>query len=126
MRFVLGKFIMNKKKTLSVLSLIGYAVLIFYVSSLTGEQTEPSDWIFDVDRTILHFVEFAVLGGLSFYTLGQFSNRILLPIGFSMLYALLDEVHQFFVPTRFFDVFDVIVNMIGVFVGAILLFLYRS
>ncbi|GAH22780.1 unnamed protein product, partial [marine sediment metagenome] len=31
----------------------------------------------------------------------------------SILYGILDEIHQYFVPTRFFDEIDIFCNIIG-------------
>lgn len=40
----------------------------------------------------------------------------------SMLYGYLDEVHQYFVPTRYYDIVDIVCNFIGVILGVIIYF----
>ena len=74
-----------------------------------------------------HAFNFAVLALLIAWAIA--SNEILtlakfrLALSFSVLYALSDEVHQIFVPTRTFQIQDLIVDAFGALLG---LFLFQT
>jgi len=38
-------------------------------------------------------------------------------IAFSVLYAFLDEFHQYFVPYRYFDFYDIVFDTLGIILG---------
>lgn len=68
-----------------------------------------------------HFTEFAVLGALlsnalRTYTLSA-KLRWLLPVGIGALYAVTDEIHQYFVPERACRFLDVCIDTSGVLFG---------
>tara|TARA_B100001121_G_scaffold151103_1_gene132172 strand:+ start:449 stop:820 length:372 start_codon:yes stop_codon:yes gene_type:complete len=42
---------------------------------------------------------------------------------FSMLFALSDEFHQTFVPTRSFEVLDLVADLVGIFLALLLLYI---
>jgi VanZ family protein len=39
------------------------------------------------------------------------------------LYAFLDEVHQYFVPDRYFDFYDIVFDIVGIILGYFAYFL---
>ena len=94
------------------------AVMIFYFSSLPnplppGPPGPPS--IVDINL-ILHICEFAALS--FFVAYGYFHKfNVKYVILFTVIYAVIDEIHQYFVPNRYFDVFDVFIDIIGVAIG---------
>ncbi len=103
---------------LKLLPAIVIAIIIFYLSSLSnplppGPPGPPS--IIDIN-IILHMCEYA---GFSFFVaFGYFSKfNIKYTVSFTIIYAILDEVHQHFVPNRFFDIFDIFIDIIGVIIG---------
>ena len=94
------------------------AVIIFYFSSLSNPLPSvppgpPS--LIDIN-ILLHLCEFA---GLSFFVaFGYFSKfNIKYTVLITVTYAILDEIHQYFVPNRYFDVFDVMIDILGVAIG---------
>ena len=103
---------------LKLLPAIIIAAMIFYFSSLSNPlPPAPPGPPSLVDMNILlHLCEFA---GLSFFVaFGYFSKfNIKYTVLFTVTYAILDEVHQYFVPNRYFDVFDVVIDIIGVAIG---------
>ena len=113
---------MDKALTLSIIALIGYMVLIFYFSSLPGDIPPPGAEILDMPRTIMHVGEYAILGLLVNLVIVQrfsrISKSILYSSVFSSLYGVTDEIHQSFVPTRCFDIYDICADMIGGIIGA--------
>jgi len=43
----------------------------------------------------------------------SFARQFYLPIAFAMLYGISDEIHQYFVPGRHFDPFDIVADTAG-------------
>ncbi len=98
---------------------IAYAALIFFMSSLPGDELpEMPFWSFD---KILHSVEFGLFGIL-LYRAFRFPRPVSKPYAATLAvgipYALLDELHQLFVPGRYCDVFDFIMDVVGIVVFA--------
>ncbi len=97
-----------------------YAGAIFYFSSLPAEGfpfiTHPWD-------KIIHFGEYAILGIISFKAFSQnfsfksLSTLYIICLAFGSLYGLSDELHQIFVPLRFFSVWDWFADIGGVSLG---------
>ncbi len=76
-------------------------------------------------RTCAHFVEFMVLGLLSYQFFRAYYDRksiykILIPVAGSIAYAITDELHQLFVPGRACDIFDVMVDTAGIITGVLI------
>lgn len=80
-------------------------------------------------RKTAHFTEYAILGALFYLNLIQFPKlnshikKLLLPILFSFLYAITDELHQVFVPGRSAQFRDVLIDTLGASFGAIIAYL---
>lgn len=73
----------------------------------------------DAFRKLAHFSEFAALGfgfcgTVYFY---KTELKVVVPLILSVLYAVSDEIHQFFVPERACRVFDIFVDSIGSLCG---------
>ena len=79
-------------------------------------------------RKIAHFVEYMILGGLSaaswvLYQEEEKENRkpfFLIAWGFCVLFAVLDELHQAFVPGRTSSIRDILLDSVGALFGAFL------
>ncbi len=103
-----------------------FGIIIFYLSSLSNPYpTPPPGQIAMFLNPLLHLCEFGLLTFLIFF--GFFSkvkSAYLLTVSF--FYALLDEIHQFFVPYRYFDVYDLIIDSIGVVFGFIAYLLVKK
>ncbi len=85
--------------------------LIFWASSQTGGGEIP-EWA----RVAAHFSEYALLAALWLWALHPSLGRSAWPLAaaISIAYAVSDEVHQSFVPGRFSDPLDVLVDSLGV------------
>lgn len=109
---------MNKSISLHGPTLF-WALLIFSLSSIPS--LDVPDLGFQVQDKFYHACEFAVFGFLlrrsatafscSASTLWKLSALI------GVLYAVLDEIHQYFVPGREADWGDLIADVIGIFIG---------
>ncbi len=73
-------------------------------------------------RKLAHLTEYAVLGGLVFAFLSTYiippDRKYYLSAAFSFLYAMSDELHQYFVPSRSCKFTDVMIDTAGAFLGA--------
>ncbi len=93
---------------------LAYMSLIFYLSSIPLHFPEVINK-FDPSKFTLHTIEYSILGFLVFYA----SKKRNFSIIFSSFYGLSDEIHQYFVPFRYFDWFDLLADVIGSILGVI-------
>ncbi|TFG02177.1 MAG: VanZ family protein [Promethearchaeota archaeon] len=107
---------------LRIIPAIIFAGIIFYFSSLSNPYlVEPPGppRILELDITIndiLHICEYALLSFLvAFGFSGKVRSVYLLLV--TIIYAILDEVHQYFVPNRYFSFYDILLDSIGVVLG---------
>lgn len=73
-------------------------------------------------RKSAHFTAYGILGFLSWFALFDIKKgkRYLIAVGFSMLYACSDEIHQYFVPGRSCELRDVLIDTSGAALGALI------
>lgn len=96
-----------------------YMGLIYYLSSLS----HPPSVLVKAPDYVLHAVEYFVLYVLVFLALHEGLHRYpgrgsyWVPAVIAILYGLLDEYHQKFVPNRDASLRDVLADMVGVGVG---------
>ncbi|MHA2036932.1 MAG: VanZ family protein [Promethearchaeota archaeon] len=94
-------------------------IVIFYFSSLSNPYpTPPSEQVSAFLNPLLHVCEYGLLTFLIFFGFYSKVKPIYL-LGSSFFYAFLDEVHQYFVPNRYFDIFDLIIDFVGIMLGFI-------
>jgi len=113
----------NRKRTLFyLLPAVGYAALIFALSSMTLDIDELKPvLIFD---TLLHFAEYYVLGYLLMraFTTSGIPLLAASPVAAAILvgsaYGMSDEIHQAFVPGRDASPVDFLFDAAGVSLAA--------
>lgn len=104
-----------------------YATAIILMSSIPRLSAPEFKFLF-FDK-LAHFVEYAVFAFLTFRSFSHISHKVtrgwafLLSALFLSLFALLDELHQYFVPGRYSDVYDLIGDILGALV--VLVYLWR-
>lgn len=99
---------------------LAYMAFIWYLSSKSSNSVVDLGLYDSMIKESLHLVEFAILYGLlvlALLTWGELSDKankgaILLAVA----YALLDELHQSFIPSRSASVFDLVKDMTGILV----------
>lgn len=101
-------------RRISLLSFFIYSGLIFILSSI---PVKIPYYFFDPRKLTLHFIEYFILGTLSFFAIRKKNISIAFPI----TYGITDEIHQYFVPGRFFDFYDMLVDSIGSVAGVMLI-----
>ncbi|MBI5855868.1 MAG: VanZ family protein [Nitrospirae bacterium] len=98
---------------------VGYAVLIFTLSSLSGSEMPFSLFPIPYNDKILHAL---VYGGLALLALRAFRHAagligaryaLVLAVVVAALYGMSDELHQVFVPNRHADVWDWVADTAG-------------
>lgn len=98
----------------------------FYFNMFSCEGTQNISVLFPhgecLIRTAGHVIEYFILGILILLLLRKlrFRKYVIIAAGICMLYAIGDEIHQFFVPGRGPQVTDVIVDTASSILGIIL------
>lgn len=79
---------------------------------------------------VLHLIEYAILGVLLSYGVDlnakEFPEKIYFILFVGLLFGLLDEIHQYYVPSRTFDIFDIFADVAGIIIGAFLYILFTQ
>lgn len=96
-----------------------WAGLIFYLSSQPSIEAPA---LFPGQDKLFHLIAFGILG---FFTMGSQqayhegypTKRAWLVALVVSLYGILDETHQYFVPGRSADVYDVLADALGALLG---------
>jgi len=108
------------------------SVMSFLLRFLKAESTEvilSDTTMYSLAEFLLrksaHFFVFTVLGLLLCTTICQYPNairlqKIALPLSLGILYACIDELHQYFVPGRACQIRDVCIDAVGVLCGVLL------
>ncbi len=111
-----------KRALLALLPALGYAGLIFWLSSQSNPLPFLPQGFLSQDK-LLHALEYAVLAGLLFAGLRLAGLRTGLAIVVAVLaasvYGASDELHQSFVPNRTADVLDWVADTLGALAGAL-------
>lgn len=96
-----------------------FAVLIFIFSSLPGDKLPEIR--FGLGDKFIHVIEFGLFG-IFLYHAFRFSSPISKPyfatLCVGIVYALLDEIHQLFVPGRSCEIWDFIADLVGIIIFA--------
>jgi hypothetical protein len=109
-----------------------WMTLIFLLSSRQSVSVAEEFWINFVIFKFLHVAEYFILNLLIFRALrinhpqNLLITNLLLASLASIMYAISDEVHQTFVPTRQGKAWDVLIDSIGIFSVYSLVLLYEK
>ena len=101
-----------------------YMIVIWVLSSMSSDAVVelPNDGIDAFIKESLHLVEFGLLYVLLFFaglTFNSFKPVIsFVFMGIAIVYGLVDEIHQSFVPYRSATVIDFVKDTIGVLVAS--------
>jgi len=112
----------EKHRGVSWIITILIAILIFYISSITF-SIGPTKQAFPFKSVAYHFFAFFVLGFFLLICLVKgYANKKLICLGLviAILYGISDEIHQIFVPSRFFDIGDILTNSAGILFSGVL------
>lgn len=94
--------------------------VIFYLSSIPNLELRGELSVYDfVLRKLAHVAEYAILYLLWRRALETHRNASLQAGAITILYAISDEMHQFYVPTRDGKIADVAIDAVGVILGSV-------
>jgi len=85
--------------------------LVLWLFPNTSPETMTT--IHFITRKLAHFTEYAILGFLAARAFRSSPRWFLISAVLVVVYALLDEYHQSFVPSRTASVFDSLIDMAG-------------
>ena len=134
----------NRRVVLRWLAVVLWLAFIFFMSS--RDATQLSEGFFEQVKQLLatmlntlfgyhedpvspfcHFCEYAVLGGLLLNALRVHTQSLrtacLAGVAIASVYGITDEIHQLFVPGRFCDPADWVVDTCGAALGVLVLYL---
>ncbi len=103
------------------------AGIIFTLSSIPGNDYPSHP---EIANIVAHFTEFAILAFLlakAFRQTGVTTgtiDTILYSVVACLSYGFLDELHQFAIPNRVFDIMDITVDALGALAGSVALVIY--
>jgi len=112
-------------KKISIIFLVLIVIEIFYVSSLSFG---PGPGMITLVPFIYHVIVFFLLSFFIsnlIYDKKAKKSKIILAIIISVIFAILDEVHQIFVPYRGAGVEDVLIDSLGIFSGMLIFLFYK-
>lgn len=136
-----------KKNIIKILLVILWMIVIFCFSNQKAtDSTRLSDGFIkntickinktDCDKTIkksftpvrktAHFCVYLILGLLVMNCFNINKKYILYSLLICLIYSISDEVHQIFVPGRSGELFDVLIDTLGSFIGINILYKVKS
>lgn len=101
------------KKLIRFLPAIIWMTVIFYFSSQSTSGVPISYQYQFLFFKSLHLLEYSILGIFLYYALLNLPSTLI--IGY--LYALSDEIHQYFIPGRGSKFTDTLFDLIGIILG---------
>jgi VanZ family protein len=103
-------------KIIRFLPAIFWMGIIFYFSSRSTSSVPISYQYQFLFFKSLHLIEYGILGILLFYALSSLPFTLLI----AYLYALSDEIHQYFIPGRGSKFTDTLFDLAGIILGIFL------
>jgi len=118
--------LLEKKRWFAITLTILIAIEIYHISSLSGTSTGGGNpWIARIYHLVVFFLfAFFILAsikGIKKLTTKTYISALII----SIIYAILDEFHQIFVPGRDGSIRDFMTDTIGIFF-AVLIYFYIS
>ncbi len=120
---------------ISAVALLAVLITIFILSAQNGEESSSTSGFFTdlieaifgqppneaIIRTLAHFCEFAALGFLMCNFIFALKDKLkpFFSILFSFIYAVSDEIHQYFIPERACQLSDLTIDLGGIVFGVV-------
>lgn len=96
--------------------------VLFCLSSIPNLRVAESNFWDEILRSGAHFIFYGIGYFLFFRAInfGRQAKNFWLPLVLTFAYALFDEIHQTFVPTRSFQLQDLAVDFAGAAIGGLI------
>ncbi|MDZ4861471.1 MAG: VanZ family protein [Candidatus Hydrogenedentes bacterium] len=110
-----------------IIATAAYCGLIWQMSSDTTPPTWKFPWQIEGLDKVFHAVVYAVLGAIVSVGMRRSGKPVspwaqcFVPVLFATFYGLSDEVHQLYVPSRNFDIGDLLADMAGATMAQVVL-----
>ena len=107
------------------LPFIAYASLIIIISSIPNLK-QPQLRFLAFDK-IAHFVEYSIFAVLTFRSFSNLTAKLtvnhalIMSFVFLSVFAVIDEFYQRYIPGRYFDIFDILIDLLGAFLVLLIL-----
>jgi hypothetical protein len=115
----------EKNKKISLIGLIITFCIMFYVSSIKGSSIKGGSIWLSVGYHMTIFAVFAFFLFVFFSKPKEEVKTITLAILMSLIFGILDEIHQIFVPFRSANLEDVIIDLTGAIISVSILTLIK-
>lgn len=117
---------LEKNRRFAILFMVLIGAEIFFVSSIPGSKVVSGG----IDASMLyHLLVFFLFNFFVTLSITKRKNKgrkyLILPIIISILYAILDEIHQIFVPLRNSSVGDVLTDVAGILLSVLVYLYYK-
>lgn len=110
--------LIKSKKVARLVPALIWMGAIFYLSSVPNLKLQGEFLVYDfILRKLAHVSEYTILYLLWCRALRDYPQARVAAGVITIFYAISDEIHQFYVPTRDGKFVDVIVNTTGIIVG---------
>ncbi|MEO5346504.1 MAG: VanZ family protein [Magnetococcus sp. YQC-9] len=116
----------KSKKFLYIGLLIGYSVVIYLISSVTGQ--ELPEVLFDNQDKVEHMLAYGFMAFIAWIAIRQLTTwrrPWLWAWLYCVGYGVTDEWHQLFVPGRYGDLVDLLADATGAALAVLMLEYYR-
>lgn len=128
---------MKKRKIISLILVILWMLLIFYLSSRTAiNSTEQSNMFVNlimnlfnlknyylisfIIRKLAHFTLYFILGILLYNFVISYNIKKYYVLIIGIIYSISDEIHQLFVIGRSCEIRDIIIDSLGIIISYLL------
>ena len=110
-----------------------WMAIIFYFSSRQSVSVSSDYYLNFIFFKFLHLSEYAILYFLIYRSIASLKNKFFnqankyyYPILISILYAVSDEIHQLFTPTREGKIRDILIDIAGILIMYTVIKRYKS
>ena len=102
-----------------------WGIFLLALTSWPSPPELPSEWTFPNIDKVVHGLLYAVEGFFLYFAIAwpgprRSLRRALAVAGILAVWGTLDEIHQAFIPGRFMEGMDAVLDTVGGFVGALI------
>ena len=118
----------EKRRYFAVILAVLIAIEIFWFSSLPGIMSGFGEGVNIKLSPIYHFTIFFLLNFFLIisWNVNQKSKYIVYSIIFSLIYSIVDEVHQLFIPFRTSSTGDIFIDSAGIFFSTLVYIHFKN
>ncbi|GAB0056414.1 hypothetical protein SIID45300_00721 [Candidatus Magnetaquicoccaceae bacterium FCR-1] len=116
-----------KKKALYIGLLIGYSIVLFLLSTITGQELPGA--LFENQDKLEHLMAYGFMAFVAWIAMRQLTSwrhPWLWAWVYAVGYGVTDEWHQLFVPGRYADLLDLLADATGAALAILILEYHRS